>query len=77
HQPSDGHVALISQSGAVASAMIEWAAERRLGFSGIASIGDQLDVDVADLLDHFALDDHTSAILIYLEAVKDARKFMS
>ncbi|WP_316395370.1 bifunctional acetate--CoA ligase family protein/GNAT family N-acetyltransferase [Bradyrhizobium sp. 33ap4] len=77
HQPSDGHVALISQSGAVASAMIEWAAERRLGFSGIASIGDQLDVDVADLLDYFALDDHTSAILIYLEAVKDARKFMS
>ncbi len=77
HHPSDGHVALISQSGAVASAMIEWAAERRLGFSGIASIGDQLDVDVADLLDHFALDDHTSAILIYLEAVKDARKFMS
>jgi acetyltransferase len=68
---------LISQSGAVASAMIEWAAERRLGFSGIASIGDQLDVDVADLLDYFALDDHTSAILIYLEAVKDARKFMS
>ncbi|MCA1401324.1 bifunctional acetate--CoA ligase family protein/GNAT family N-acetyltransferase [Bradyrhizobium sp. BRP56] len=77
HQPSDGHVALISQSGAVASAMIEWAAERRLGLSGIASIGDQLDVDVADLLDYFALDDHTSAILIYLEAVKDARKFMS
>ncbi|WP_076863243.1 bifunctional acetate--CoA ligase family protein/GNAT family N-acetyltransferase [Bradyrhizobium mercantei] len=77
HQPSDGHVALISQSGAVASAMIEWAAERRLGFSGIASIGDQLDVDVADLLDYFALDDHTSAILIYLEAVMDARKFMS
>ncbi|WP_338830096.1 bifunctional acetate--CoA ligase family protein/GNAT family N-acetyltransferase [Bradyrhizobium sp. 27S5] len=77
HQPSDGHVALISQSGAVAAAMIEWAAERRLGFSGVASIGDQLDVDVADLLDYFALDDHTSAILIYLEAIKDARKFMS
>ncbi|WGS27829.1 bifunctional acetate--CoA ligase family protein/GNAT family N-acetyltransferase [Bradyrhizobium sp. ISRA464] len=77
HRPAEGHVALISQSGAVAAAMIEWAAERRLGFSGIVSIGDQLDVDVADLLDYFALDDHTSAILIYLEAVKDARKFMS
>lgn len=77
HQPAPGHVALISQSGAVAAAMIEWAAERRLGFSGIVSIGDQLDVDTADLLDHFALDDHSSAILIYLEAVKDARKFMS
>ncbi|MBR0935014.1 bifunctional acetate--CoA ligase family protein/GNAT family N-acetyltransferase [Bradyrhizobium jicamae] len=77
HHPSDGNVALISQSGAVAAAMIEWAAERRLGFSGIVSIGDQLDVDVADLLDYFALDDHSRAILIYLEAVKDARKFMS
>lgn len=77
HHPADGHVGLISQSGAIAAAMIEWAAERRLGFSGIVSIGDQLDVDVADLLDYFALDEHTSAILIYLEAIKDARKFMS
>ncbi|MGY3583115.1 acetyltransferase [Bradyrhizobium sp. USDA 4341] len=77
HQPADGRLALISQSGAVAAAMIEWAAERRLGFSGIVSIGDQLDVDVADLLDYFAQDDHTNAILLYLEAVKDARKFMS
>ena len=77
HQPSDGHVALISQSGAVASAMIEWAAERRLGFSGIVSVGDQLDVDVADLLDYFAQDDHTNAILLYIESVTDARKFMS
>ncbi|RYM34427.1 bifunctional acetate--CoA ligase family protein/GNAT family N-acetyltransferase [Bradyrhizobium elkanii] len=77
HQPAEGCLALISQSGAVAAAMIEWAAERRLGFSGIVSIGDQLDVDVADLLDYFAQDDHTNAILLYVEAVRDARKFMS
>ncbi|MBR0697855.1 bifunctional acetate--CoA ligase family protein/GNAT family N-acetyltransferase [Bradyrhizobium lablabi] len=77
HRPSEGHLALISQSGAVAAAMVGWAAERRLGFSGIVSIGDQLDVDVADLLDYFALDEHSNAILLYLEAVKDARKFMS
>ncbi|QOZ28493.1 bifunctional acetate--CoA ligase family protein/GNAT family N-acetyltransferase [Bradyrhizobium sp. CCBAU 51753] len=77
HRPADGHVALISQSGAIAAAMVEWAAERRLGFSGIVSIGDQLDVDVADLLDYFAQDEHTYAILLYIEAVKDARKFMS
>ena len=76
-QPVVGSLALISQSGAIAAAMIDWAAEKALGFSGIVSIGDQLDVDVADLLDHFALDDKTSAILLYLEAVKDARKFMS
>ena len=75
--PAPGSLALISQSGAIAAAMIDWGAEKSVGFSGIVSIGDQLDVDVADLLDYFALDDKTRAILLYLEAVKDARKFMS
>jgi len=77
HKPGDGPLALISQSGALAAAMVEWGAERAVGFSGIVSIGDQLDVDIADLLDYFALDDHTRAILLYVEVVKDARKFMS
>ena len=49
----------------------------RGGFSGIVSIGDQLDVDIADMLDYFALDTKTRAILLYVEAIKDARKFMS
>jgi acetyltransferase len=75
--PAPGSLALISQSGAIAAAMVDWGAEKSVGFSGIVSIGDQLDVDVADLLDHFALDEKTSAILLYVEAVKDARKFMS
>lgn len=75
--PRSGSLALISQSGAIAAAMVDWGAERAVGFSGIVSIGDQLDVDVADLLDYFALDEKTSAILLYLEAVRDARKFMS
>ena len=75
--PASGSLALISQSGAIAAAMVDWAAEKSVGFSGIVSIGDQLDVDVADLLDYFALDDKTRAILLYLEAVTDARKFMS
>jgi acetyltransferase len=75
--PRPGSLALISQSGAIAAAMVDWGAERSVGFSGIVSIGDQLDVDVADLLDYFALDDKTSAILLYVEAVRDARKFMS
>src|SRR6516225_2809040 len=77
HQPGKGKLALISQSGALAAAMVEWGAERAIGFSGIVSIGDQLDVDIADLLDYFALDDGTHAILLYVEAVRDARKFMS
>ncbi len=77
HMPRPGNLALISQSGAIAAGMVDWAAQRGVGFSGIVSIGDQLDVDIADLLDHFALDPKTRAILLYVEAVKDARKFMS
>ena len=75
--PAPGSLALISQSGAIAAAMVDWGAEKSVGFSGIVSIGDQLDVDVADLLDYFALDDKTRAILLYVEAITDARKFMS
>src|SRR5437764_11717634 len=77
HMPLAGNLALITQSGAIAAGMVDWAAQRGVGFSGIVSIGDQLDVDIADLLDYFALDDKTRAILLYVEAIKDARKFMS
>src|SRR5207342_2124041 len=77
HMPAAGNLALISQSGAIAAGMVDWAAQRAVGFSGIVSIGDQLDVDIADLLDYFALDRDTGAILLYVEAIKDARKFMS
>jgi acetyltransferase len=77
HTPCAGNLALISQSGAIATGMVDWAAQRGVGFSGIVSIGDQLDVDIADLLDYFALDGKTRAILLYVEAIKDAHKFMS
>lgn len=72
-----GDLALISQSGAIATGMVDWAVEGGVGFSAIVSIGDQLDVDIGDLLDFFALDHRTRAILLYVEGVKDARKFMS
>jgi acetyltransferase len=75
--PQPGDLALISQSGAVAAGMVDWAAQREVGFSAIVSIGDQLDVDFGDLLDHFAQDGSTRAILLYIESIKDARKFMS
>jgi acetyltransferase len=77
HMPCAGNLALISQSGAIAAGMVDWAAQRSVGFSGIVSIGDQLDVDIADLLDYFALDGRTRAILLYVESIKDARTFMS
>jgi acetyltransferase len=75
--PPSGDLALISQSGAIVAGMVEWAAQRAIGFSAVVSIGDQIDVDLGDLLDHFANDRATRAILLYVESVKDARKFMS
>lgn len=77
HRPAPGDLALISQSGAVAAGLLEWARTRGVGFSAVASLGDALDVDFADLLDHFAVDRRTRAILLYLEHVRDARKFLS
>jgi acetyltransferase len=76
-QLQQGDLALISQSGAVAAGLIDWAAAHRLGFSGVLTLGDQIDVDFGDCLDHFALDPGTRAILLYVEAIADPRKFMS
>jgi acetyltransferase len=75
--PPPGGLALISQSGAIATGLVEWAAVRGIGFSAIVSIGDSIDVDFADLLDYFAMDRGTRAILLYVESIRDARKFMS
>lgn len=72
-----GDLALISQSGAIAAALVEWSAQRSIGFSAIASIGDAIDIDFADLLDHFALDPQTRAILLYVEAITNSSKFLS
>ena len=75
--PQTGDLALISQSGAIAAGLVEWAANRSVGFSAVVSIGDQLDVDFGDLLDHFVGDRKTRAILLYIESISNARKFMS
>ncbi|HEY4735935.1 MAG TPA: bifunctional acetate--CoA ligase family protein/GNAT family N-acetyltransferase [Xanthobacteraceae bacterium] len=75
--PQPGDLCLVSQSGAIAAGLVEWAALHGIGFSAIVSIGDAIDVDFADLLDYFAMDRSTRAILLYVESIKDARKFMS
>jgi len=75
--PNPGDLALISQSGAIATGLVEWAATRAIGFSAIVSLGDGIDIDFGDLLDYFSLDRSTRAILLYVESIKDARKFMS
>ena len=72
-----GHLALLSQSGAIVTAMLDWAAARGIGFSVVASMGDMADVDVGDLLDQLAADRQTRAILMYLEGVTEPKKFMS
>jgi acetyltransferase len=77
HMPHPGDLALISQSGAIAAGLVEWAARRTLGFSAVVSLGNQIDVDFGDLLDYFATDRATRSILLYIESVQDAAKFMS
>jgi len=75
--PAPGGLALISQSGALVSGLIDWANTRQLGFSGIVSVGDMAEVDLGDLIDLFAADPHTDAILLYIEGITNAAKFMS
>jgi acetyltransferase len=75
--PQAGDLALVSQSGAVAAGLVEWAVERNVGFSAVLSLGDKVDVDFSDCLDYFAADRSTRAILLYVESIGDARKFMS
>ncbi|WP_019906143.1 bifunctional acetate--CoA ligase family protein/GNAT family N-acetyltransferase [Methylobacterium sp. 77] len=75
--PKAGDLALISQSGTVAAGIVAWAAHRDVGFSAILSLGTACDIDIADCLDHFAADIHTRAILLSLNVIPNARKFMS
>jgi acetyltransferase len=76
-KPSPGRLAFLSQSGALVGGVLDWAEARRIGFSYVVSMGDMADVDVGDLLDFLAADVSTGAILLYLETIPAARKFMS
>jgi acetyltransferase len=75
--PPAGDLALISQSGAITAGLVEWSTVHAIGFSAVVSLGDKIDVDFGDLLDFFALDRGTRAILLYVESINNARKFMS
>ncbi len=72
-----GQLALISQSGALCTAILDWASAHDVGFSAIISLGDAADINFGDLLDYLAQDVETSSILLYIEGVRDARSFMS
>ncbi|MDP2816887.1 MAG: bifunctional acetate--CoA ligase family protein/GNAT family N-acetyltransferase [Polaromonas sp.] len=72
-----GGLAFVTQSGALATAMLDWANTRGIGFSHFISLGDSADVDFGDVINYLASDPTTRAILLYMESVKAARKFMS
>ena len=72
-----GTLAFVSQSGALVTAMLDWAQGRGIGFSQFVSIGEHADVDFGDLLDYLANDAKTRAILLYIESIEAPRKFMS
>ena len=76
-KPKPGKLAFLSQSGALVGGVLDWAESRGIGFSYVVSMGDMADVDAGDLLDFLAADVSTSAILLYLETIPSARKFMS
>lgn len=72
-----GEIAFVSQSGALTTALLDWAASKSIGFSHFVSLGEKLDVDFGDMLDYLASDAKTRAILLYIESVNAPRKFMS
>ncbi|HQT25433.1 MAG TPA: GNAT family N-acetyltransferase [Burkholderiales bacterium] len=72
-----GSLALVSQSGAICTAILDWAAAADVGFSSVISMGDTLDVDFGEMLDFLLSDPETSSILLYVEGIKSARRFLS
>ena len=72
-----GPLAFVSQSGALVSAVLDWANTRGIGFSHFISVGERVDVDFGDLIDYLGSDAATRAILLYVESIKTPRKFLS
>ncbi len=75
--PPQGDLAFVSQSGAMVTAVLDWAVPQQIGFSHVVSLGDMADVDFGDMLEYLADDSNTRGILLYIEGIQQARKFMS
>lgn len=75
--PAEGNVALVSQSGVLCGAILDWAAGTMIGFSLVVSLGAEADIDVAQVFDFLANDARTKSVVVYLEAVRKSRSFMS
>jgi len=76
-KPLVGELALVSQSGAICTAMLDWATSNGIGFSTVVSSGASADLDFGEILDYLANDSATRGILMYIEGIRDARRFMS
>ena len=74
--PAPGRICFISQSGALGAAILDWATTNSVGFSAFVSVGSMCDVDFGDLIDYFGADAQTDSIILHLESLRDARKFM-
>jgi acetyltransferase len=72
-----GNLALVSQSGAMCSAVLDWAKSNQVGFSSVISLGMTADVDFGEILDYLIYDSRTHYILMYVEGIRNARRFMS
>ena len=72
-----GSLALVSQSGALTASILDWASKNGVGFSSVVSLGPNTSVDIAQVLDFLANDRQTQSIVVYLEGISNARRFMS
>jgi acetyltransferase len=75
--PKPGSIAFISQSGPLCASVLDWANHQDIGFSHFVSVGNTVDVTIGDLIDYAGQDERTDSILLYVESITDARKFMS
>ena len=72
-----GSLALVSQSGAICTAMLDWATPNKIGFSSVVSLSGSSDIDFGEVIDYLTADPRTAHILLYIEGIRDARRFMS
>lgn len=72
-----GKIAFISQSAALCGSVLDWSSETQVGLSAVVSTGSMIGIDVGDLIDYFGQDPQTRTIMLYLESIKNIRKFIS
>lgn len=75
--PREGRLTFLSQSGALCTAILDWSIEREIGFATCVSVGNMADVGMGDLIDYFAHDNQTDALLLYIEGLNDAQHFLT